>query len=44
MPLGAARVVNPGMRTFLDKKLFENDVLTGGVAVLSVVLGIKLKI
>ncbi|MEK7513582.1 MAG: tryptophan--tRNA ligase [Patescibacteria group bacterium] len=30
MPLGAARVVNPGMRTFLDKKLFENDVLTGG--------------
>lgn len=30
MPLGAARVVNPGLRTFLDQRLFEKDLLTGG--------------
>jgi len=30
MPLGAARVYNPGLRTLLDKKLFEKEILTGG--------------
>jgi len=30
LPVGAARVYNPGLKTFLDKKLFEKEFLTGG--------------
>jgi prolyl-tRNA editing enzyme YbaK/EbsC (Cys-tRNA(Pro) deacylase) len=30
LPLGAARVVNPGLKTILDNKLFEKEYLTGG--------------
>ncbi len=30
MPVGAARVYNPGLKTLLDKKLFEKELLTGG--------------
>ena len=30
LPLGAARVVNQGLKTILDNKLFEKEYLTGG--------------
>lgn len=30
MPLGAARVINPGLATYLDEKLFEKEYLTSG--------------
>lgn len=30
LPVGAARVFNPELKTLLDKKLFEKDYLTGG--------------
>jgi prolyl-tRNA editing enzyme YbaK/EbsC (Cys-tRNA(Pro) deacylase) len=30
LPVGAARVYNPGMRTVLDTRLFEREYLTGG--------------
>lgn len=30
LPLGAARVYNPELKTLLDNKLFEKDVLNGG--------------
>jgi prolyl-tRNA editing enzyme YbaK/EbsC (Cys-tRNA(Pro) deacylase) len=30
LPVGAARVYNPGMRTVLDIRVFERDYLTGG--------------
>lgn len=30
MPIGAARVYNPNLKTFLDNKLFEKELLTGG--------------
>ena len=30
LPLGAAKAVNPGLKTVLDNKLFEKEYLTGG--------------
>lgn len=30
LPLGAAPVYNPGIKTYLDNKLFEKEILTGG--------------
>ena len=30
LPLGAARVYNPGLKTLLDQRLFEKEYLTGG--------------
>lgn len=30
MPLGAARVYNPGLQTYLDDKIFEKEYLVGG--------------
>lgn len=30
VPVGAARVYNPGLRTLIDKKVFEKEYLTGG--------------
>ena len=30
MPIGAARVYNPNLKTYLDNKLFEKEFLTGG--------------
>jgi len=30
VPLGAATVLNPGLTTYLDEKLFEKDYLTSG--------------
>jgi tryptophanyl-tRNA synthetase len=30
LPVGAARVYNPGLDTYLDNKLFEKEYLTGG--------------
>jgi len=30
LPLGAARVLNPGITTYLDEKLFEKEYLTSG--------------
>lgn len=30
VPLGAARVYNPGIRTIIDEKVFEKEYLTGG--------------
>lgn len=30
VPVGAARVYNPGVRTLIDKKVFEKEYLTGG--------------
>jgi tryptophanyl-tRNA synthetase len=30
VPAGAAKVFNPGLKTILDKKLFEKEILTGG--------------
>jgi len=30
LPLGAARVLNPGLPTYLDEKLFETEYLTSG--------------
>lgn len=30
LPIGAARVYNPGMKTILDKKVFEKEYLMGG--------------
>ena len=30
MPLGAARVYNPGLTTYLDDKIFEKEYLIGG--------------
>jgi prolyl-tRNA editing enzyme YbaK/EbsC (Cys-tRNA(Pro) deacylase) len=30
LPLGAARVYNPGMKTYMDEKLFSNKELVGG--------------
>jgi tryptophanyl-tRNA synthetase len=30
VPAGAAKVFNPGLKTVLDKKIFEKEILTGG--------------
>jgi len=30
LPLGTARVLNPGLETYLDEKLFEKEYLTSG--------------
>jgi prolyl-tRNA editing enzyme YbaK/EbsC (Cys-tRNA(Pro) deacylase) len=30
LPLGAARVLNPGLTTYLDEQLFETEYLTSG--------------
>lgn len=30
LPLGAARVYNPGLKTLLDQRLFKKEYLTGG--------------
>lgn len=30
LPVGAARVYNPGLKTLIDKKVFEKEVLNGG--------------
>lgn len=30
LPLGAARVYNPGLNTYLDEKIFEKEYLIGG--------------
>lgn len=30
MPVGAARVYNPGLQTFVDQKVFEKEYLIGG--------------
>ncbi len=36
LPVGAAHVLNPGLKTYLDSKLFEKDYLLGGCGSLSV--------
>src|SRR3990167_4914591 len=33
MPIGAARVYNPNIKTYLDSKLFEKELLTGGTGI-----------
>ncbi len=41
LPLGAARVYNPGIKTFIDKKVFEKEYVTGGTGSFTVTIKYK---